>query len=178
MARTQIPINRVCFPLFHTFDARWVLLAAGDFAARDFNVMTISWGSLGVVWGKPFAQVFVRRSRFTYQFMEKAESFTLSVFPEEHRKGLSWCGSHSGRTGDKVSAAGFTPTASLCVPAPGFEEAELLVECRKMYFSDMFPAHFLDPSIQSNYPAPPDYHRVYFGEVVAVSGTPAYMAAD
>lgn len=140
--------------------------------------MTISWGSLGVVWGKPFAQVFVRRSRFTYQFMEKAESFTLSVFPEEHRKGLSWCGSHSGRTGDKVSAAGFTPTASLCVPAPGFEEAELLVECRKMYFSDMFPAHFLDPSIQSNYPAPPDYHRVYFGEVVAVSGTPAYMAAD
>ncbi len=109
MARTQIPINRLSLPVFHTFDAKWVLIAAGDFARKDYNAMTISWGSLGVVWGKPFAQVFVRGSRYTYQFMEKAESFTLSVFPEEHRKGLSWCGSHSGRTGDKLAAAGFTP---------------------------------------------------------------------
>jgi len=155
-----------------------MLLAAGDFARKDFNAMTISWGSLGVIWGKPFAQVFVRKSRYTYQFMEKSESFTLSVFPEERRGGLSYCGSHSGRSGDKLRLAGLTPTASLSVSAPGFEEAELLIECRKMYFSEMFPAHFLDQSIQANYPAPQDYHRVYFGEVVAVSGIPAYLASD
>jgi len=155
-----------------------MLLAAGDFARKDFNAMTVSWGSLGVVWGKPFAQVFVRKSRYTYQFMEKSESFTLSVFPEEHRKGLSYCGSRSGRSGDKLRAAGFTPCASLAVAAPGFEEAELLIECRKMYFSEIFPAQFLDQSIQSNYPAPQDYHRVYFGEVVAVSGSPAYLAGE
>jgi len=178
MALIQIPLTRLCLPIFHTFDARWVLLAAGDFAGGDFNAMTISWGSLGVVWGKPFAQVFVRPSRYTHQFMEKAESFTLSVFPERLRAGLSYCGSHSGRAGDKLAAAGFTPVASQRVKAPGFQEAELLIECRKMYFSDLFPAHFLDQSIRSNYPAPPDYHRVYFGEVVAVSGTQAYMAAD
>jgi flavin reductase (DIM6/NTAB) family NADH-FMN oxidoreductase RutF len=178
MTRTQIPVNKFFLPVFYTFEARWMLIAAGDFDRKDFNAMTISWGSLGVVWGKPFVQVFVRRSRYTYQFMERAESFTLSVFPEEHRAGLSYCGSHSGRAGSKLAAAGFTPIPSQCVSAPGFEEAELLIECRKMYFSDMFPVHFLDPSIQSNYPALPDYHRIYFGEVVAVSGTRAYMAAD
>ncbi|MGO9412385.1 MAG: flavin reductase family protein [Spirochaetia bacterium] len=178
MRRTQIPVTRLSLPLFHTFDSRWMLLASGDFAGKKFNAMTISWGSLGVVWGKPFAQVFVRRSRHTYGFMEQSETFTLSVFPEEHRTGLSYCGSHSGRSGDKLAAAGFTPVASLRVPAPVFEEAELCIECRKMYFSDMFPAHFLDQSIQTNYPAPQDYHRVYFGEVVAVSGTSAYLAAD
>ncbi len=178
MQRTQIPLEKLALPMFHAFDSRWMLLAAGDFARKDFNAMTVSWGSLGVVWGKPFAQVFVRKSRYTYQFMEKAESFTLSVFPEEHRKGLSYCGSHSGRSGDKLRAAGFTPVASLSVRAPGFEEAELLIECRKMYFSEMFPAHFLDTSIQSNYPVPQDYHVVYFGEVVSVSGIPGYVAAD
>jgi flavin reductase (DIM6/NTAB) family NADH-FMN oxidoreductase RutF len=164
--------------MFHTFDSRWMLLAAGDFARKDFNAMTISWGSLGVVWGKPFAQVFVRRSRYTCQFMEKSQSFTLSVFPEEQRKGLSYCGSHSGRLGDKLPVAGFTPVASLCVPAPGFDEAELLIECRTMYFSDLVPAHFLDQSIQTNYPVPQDYHRIFFGEVVAASGIAAYLAAD
>ena len=178
MRRTQIPVTQLSFPLFHTFDSKWMLLAAGDFTRKTFNGMTISWGSLGVVWGKPFAQVFVRKSRHTYEFMEQAESFTLSVFPEEHRKGLSYCGSHSGRLGDKFAVAGFTPVASLCVPAPAFEEAELCIECRKTYFSDIFPEHFLNQSIQKNYPAPQDYHRVYFGEVVAVSGTSAYLVAD
>jgi flavin reductase (DIM6/NTAB) family NADH-FMN oxidoreductase RutF len=178
MQRTQIPIARLSLPLFHAFDSRWMLLAAGDFARKDFNAMTVSWGSLGVVWGRPFAQVFVRKSRYTHQFMEKSETFTLSTSPEEHRRGLSYCGSHSGRSGDKLPAAGFTPVASLCVPAPAFQEAELVIECRKMYFSDMFPAHFLDQSIKENYPAPQDYHRVYFGEVVAVSGVPVYRAAE
>jgi len=177
MARTPFPVDKLCLPVFHTFDVRWVLLAAGDLAARDFNVMTISWGSLGVVWGKPFAQVFVRPSRYTWQFMEKSESFTLSVFPEKHRKAMSYCSSHSGRAGDKLSAAGFTPIPSQRVPAPGFAEAELLIECRKMYFSQLFPGQFLDPTIHSNYPSP-DVHRVYFGEVLAVAGTEAYRVAD
>ena len=155
-----------------------MLLASGDFAGGHYNVMTISWGSLGVVWGKPFAQVFVRLSRYTYQFMERSDSFTLSVFPEVHRSGLSYCGSHSGRSGNKLREAGFTPIASLCVSAPGFDEAELHIECRKVYFSEMFPANFLDKSIPNNYPPPQDYHRLYFGEVVAVSGTPAYLAPE
>jgi flavin reductase (DIM6/NTAB) family NADH-FMN oxidoreductase RutF len=176
MNREQIPIEKLALPVFHTFDTRWMLLAAGDFSAHDYNCMTISWGSLGIVWGKPFALVLVRPVRYTRQYMDKSDGFTLSVFPEEHRKGLSYCGSASGRDGDKAKAAGFTAISSQKVSAPGFDEAELLIECHKMYFCDLDPRHFLDPSIDSNYPNK-DYHRVYFGEVVAVSGTAAWRGS-
>jgi flavin reductase (DIM6/NTAB) family NADH-FMN oxidoreductase RutF len=109
--------------------------------------------------------------------MEKSDGYTLSVFPEEHRKGLSYCGNASGRDGDKAKAAGFTVISSQKVSAPCFEEAELLIECCKIYFSDLDPRHFLDPSIASNYPNT-DYHSVYFGEVVAVSGTAAWRGFE
>ena len=105
MNREQIPIEELALPVFHTFNARWMLLAAGDFCAHDYNCMTISWGSLGIVWGKPFALVLVRPVRYTRQYMDKSDSFTLSVFPEEHRNALSYCGSASGRDGDKAKAA-------------------------------------------------------------------------
>jgi len=173
MTRSEIPIDTLSLPVFHTFDARWMLLAAGDFGRNDYNFMTISWGSLGMIWDKPFAHVMVRGSRHTRQFIEKADSFTLSVFPEEHHRQLSYCGSHSGRDGDKAKASGFTPIASRRVSAPAFDEAELVIECRKTYYTDLEPGHFLDPKIQTFYPTG-DYHRIFYGEVVAVSGTAEY----
>jgi flavin reductase (DIM6/NTAB) family NADH-FMN oxidoreductase RutF len=125
------------------------------------------------MWSKPFALVAVRPTRHTWHFCEKADSFTLCAFTETHRSKLSYCGSHSGRDGDKVKAAGLTPIRSRIVRSPGFDEAELVVECRKMYFADLDPSHFLDPSIESSYPKK-DYHRLYLGEIVAVSGTEAW----
>jgi len=177
MVRVDIPFDRLVLPVVHAFDVQWFLLAAGDFGKRDFNCMTISWGSLGVMWNKPFAMVVVRPSRYTRGYMEKSDSFTLSAFPEEHRAKLDYCGSRSGRDEDKVKATGLTPVASRLVVSPGFEEAELVVECRKMYFDDYEPSHFLDPSIESNYPQK-DYHRMYFGEIVAISGIPSYRTTE
>ena len=177
MDRVEIPFTKLVLPVMRTYDAQWLLLAAGDFGKRDFNCMTISWGSLGVVWNKPFAMVLVRPTRHTWLFMEKSDSFTLSAFPEERRAALSYCGSHSGRDEDKVKACGLTPIASRSVPSPGFDEAELLIECRKMYFADLQPGHFLDPAIEDNYPRK-DYHRVYFGEILAISGTPAWLLKE
>jgi len=174
--RTDIPLERLGVLPFHLWNQRWFLLAAGVYSpgeARGFNIMTVSWGSLGVMWGKPFALVVVRPGRHTRSFMDKSESFTLSVLPERHRRILDFCGSRSGRDEDKVKAAGLTPLASRCVPAPSFEEAELILECRKIYFSDLDPTHFLDPGIEQHYPAK-DYHRIYFGEVLAAAGTAAW----
>jgi flavin reductase (DIM6/NTAB) family NADH-FMN oxidoreductase RutF len=176
--RTEIPLERLRVPPFHLWAARWFLLAAGDYAAGvpgSFNVMTVSWGGLGCMWNKPFALVVVRPTRHTRGFIDRAESFTLSVLPESRRGALDYCGSHSGREGDKAAAAGLTPRASRTVGAPSFEEAELVMECRKSYFSDLDPSHFLDPSIHAHYPAK-DYHRVYFGEVLAASGTAVWTS--
>jgi flavin reductase (DIM6/NTAB) family NADH-FMN oxidoreductase RutF len=173
MNRAEIPFTDLVLPVMHTFDKQWMLLAAGDFAARDFNCMTVSWGSLGVIWNKPFAMVVVRPTRHTWGFMERFDSFTLSVFPEAHRDRLSWLGSKSGRDVDKINGSGLSPASSRKVASPGFEEAELVIECRKRYFDDLEPRHFLDPSIESNYPKK-DYHRMYFGEIVAIEGAAAW----
>lgn len=136
--------------------------------------MTVSWGSLGVMWNKPFAQVVVRPVRYTYQFMEVHPSFSLCAFSRIYRKALNLLGTLSGRDGDKIGASGLTPEAATQVAAPVFAQAELAIECRKIYWQDFDPAHFIDPGIDKNYPRK-DYHRIYFGEIVAVTGAEKYL---
>jgi flavin reductase (DIM6/NTAB) family NADH-FMN oxidoreductase RutF len=92
--------------------------------------MTVAWGSMGVMWGKPFAQVVVRPVRYTFEFMEQYDSFTLCAFPAEYRQTLLMLGTKSGRDGDKIAESGLTPVVSANVAAPGFAEAELIVELR------------------------------------------------
>ena len=138
--------------------------------------MTAGWGAFGRMWNRPMALVVVRPTRHTRGFTDRFDSFTLCAFPAQFRSALDYCGSHSGRDGDKAKAAGITPVGARAVRAPAFAEAELVVECRTTYFDDLEPGHFLAGWIEANYPKK-DYHRVYFGEIVAVSGTPKYLAA-
>ena len=176
MTRRLIPIDEFTVPIHALWNDQWFLLTCGDFAKGHYNTMTVAWGSLGIMWGKPFAQVVVRPVRYTYEFMEQYETFTLSAFPDKYRKTLSALGSTSGRDSDKIAASGLTPIASSLVAAPGFDEAELILECRKIYWQDMDPTHFLDPKIEDQYPQK-DYHRTYFGEVLAIWGAPGRWGA-
>lgn len=171
MARQLIPFDEFAIRAHHLWTEQWLVLTSGDFAAGHFNAMTVGWGSLGVMWGKPFAQVVVRPVRYTYEFMERYDTFTLCAFSRAYRPKLELLGSRSGRDGDKIAAAGLTPIASTRVAAPGYAEAELILECRKIYWHDFDPTHFLDPEIERNYPQK-DYHRAYFGEIVAIWGEP------
>lgn len=173
MKRTDIAPEQLTIAPVHAWHRHWFLLAAGDLAAGTYNFMTVAWGGLGCMWDRPLAMIVVRPTRYTYEFLEKYPDFTLSRFPKEYAKKLAWAGAHSGRTEDKVKHTGLTPTACRRVAAPGFAEAELVLECRKMYWSDLQPGHFLADYIEPNYPAK-DYHRVYFGEILAASGTDAY----
>ncbi len=176
MERRPIEPNHFVARPCGLFDAQWLLLTCGDFAARDFNCMTISWGSLGTMWGVPFAQVVVRPQRYTFQFMEKYSTFTVCAFPERYRPALALLGSKSGREGDKLAEAGLTPAPATVVAAPGYAEAELVIECQKIYWSDFDPAHFVDRAIDPHYPAG-DYHRSYFGQIAAVTGDAEYLAS-
>ncbi len=139
----------------------WMLITAGS--PDSFNTMTASWGGLGVLWERKVAFCFVRPTRYTFQFMERSALYTLSFFEEKHRKALTYCGSHSGREGDKVKAAGLTPVGNNgCVH---FSEARLVLVCKKMYSHDIAPDRFLDQAINDMYPQK-DYHRMYVGEIV------------
>ncbi|TCL75164.1 flavin reductase (DIM6/NTAB) family NADH-FMN oxidoreductase RutF [Hydrogenispora ethanolica] len=139
----------------------WMLITAGDL--QKYNTMTASWGGFGILWGKKVCFCVVRPSRYTYQFMEASDRFTLSFFPEQYREALNFCGSKSGRDVDKAAATGLTPVAG----AGGlvyFDQARLVMECAKLYYQDLDPAHFLDPGIEKNYQGR-DYHRMYIGEI-------------
>jgi flavin reductase (DIM6/NTAB) family NADH-FMN oxidoreductase RutF len=173
MSRVPIPFDHLVVRSLELWAEHWMLLTSGDLASGRYNTMTVGWGSLGTMWGKPFAQVVVRPTRFTYEFMETYDTFTLCAFPEEHRRSVQLLGTKSGRDGDKIADAGLTPEAAASVPAPAFAEAELVIECRKIYWDDMDPSRFLAPDIDKNYPKH-DYHRIYFGEIVDISGDRTY----
>lgn len=173
MTRTEIEPGMLRLNVHHIWAEQWMVLTAGDFRKAHFNSMAVGWGSIGTMWGKPFVQVVVRPVRYTYEFMEKYDTFTLCAFPENCRKAVALLGSKSGRDGDKIKSSGLTPIRSAKVAAPGFDEAELILECRKMYYDDVDPTRFADASIQSNYPKR-DYHRVYFGEILAAFGTVSF----
>ncbi len=138
----------------------WMLITAGT--PDRFNTMTASWGGLGVLWERKVAFCFIRPTRYTYELVERSERYTLSFFPEQNRKALMFCGSHSGRDTDKIKEAGLTP-----VREGGFiyfNEARLVLQCRKIYFQDISPERFLDREINDMYPEK-DYHRMYVGEI-------------
>ena len=141
----------------------WALLTAG--AKDDFNTMTVSWGGIGELWGKDVCFVFVRPQRYTYEFMEKNDYFSLSFFGGEYKKELGICGSKSGRDIDKMLETGFTPID--LQNAVGIEQAKVNVVLKKLAFQDMKPDGFIDEDIMGNY-ANNDFHRVYIGEIVKV----------
>lgn len=167
--RKQIAVGDFSFDPAR-FRDDWAVLCAGDFSRQHYNAMTISWGSYGQVWNEMFFQVFVRPTRYTYEFMERYDYFTLSLFDQTYHDALVLLGTLSGRNCNKIQQAGLTPEASLEIPAPSFKEASLCIECKKIYFQDIDRTHFLEPAIETQYPHH-DYHRVYFGAVIAVSGT-------
>lgn len=170
----QIPVEELVVKPHDLWANQWFLLAAGDFKAGKYNAMTVAWGAFGTMWNKPFAHVVVRPGRYTHEFTEKYDSFTLCAFPEEYKQALQLMGTRSGRNCDKIRESGLTPIASTKVKAPSFKEAELVIECRKIYKSSVDPSGFFDSSIDKNYPTK-DYHTIYYGEIVAVRGVERFF---
>lgn len=142
----------------------WMLLAAGDRQAS--NAMTVGWGGMGVIWQLPVATCYVRPQRYTYDFTEKSDYFTLSAFDPEYREQMLLMGTKSGRDMDKAAACGFT-TAYAAGDAPYYEQARFVLVCKKLYVQDMEDKCILDERVRAVYPEK-DYHRIYVGEIVEV----------
>lgn len=149
--------------VFKLMDRDWMLVTAGTM--ESFNMLTASWGGLGILWEREVAMCFIRPVRHTFKFMERHEMFTLTFFGEEHRAALKLCGKMSGRDVDKAKEAGLTPVKGRN-GGIYFAEARLVFECRKIYWQDVDPARFLEPKLNIFYPEK-DYHRMYVGEIVS-----------
>lgn len=144
------------------FDDSWALITAGN--EKSYNTMTASWGGLGELWNKDVCFIFIRPQRYTYEFTEREEYFTVSVLPEEYRKALAFCGRNSGRDCDKAKETGLTPTA--IDESMGFEESRITLLCKKLFYQDINPEGFVDKSIDTACYEAKDYHRMYVGEIV------------
>jgi flavin reductase (DIM6/NTAB) family NADH-FMN oxidoreductase RutF len=161
---SEVSIDSLLINPFTKIGNQWMLVTSGDI--DNWNTMTASWGGLGVIWKKNVAYVFVRYSRYTYEFMEKNKIFTLSFFPDSYRSTLSYCGSKSGRDVDKAVETGLLPFPSTH-ESVSFEQAELIFVCKKLYAGGIEPVDFVEPSINDNYKTK-DYHKMYIAEITDV----------
>jgi flavin reductase (DIM6/NTAB) family NADH-FMN oxidoreductase RutF len=130
------------------------------------NVMTIGWGMIGSIWSRPVFIVLVRPSRHTCSQLEQVGDFTVNVPPRELAAAVSHCGTVSGRDHDKFQEMQLTPIPSREVRPPIIKECVVHYECRTLHRNDVVP-DALAQAVRGEFYASGDFHRLYFGEIVA-----------
>lgn len=149
---------------FRLIGKDWMLVTAGN--STKLNTMTASWGGVGVLWNKNVAFSFIRPQRYTLEFIDQNEYYTLSFLQDGYRDTLTFCGRNSGRDVDKIKGKKLTPVFD--ENAPYFEQAKLVLVCKKLYKQAMTPDSFIDKAlIEKNYPDN-DFHYAFVGEIVKV----------
>ena len=164
MAFREISVEELKDNPFTLINKDWMLITAGD--QQKHNTMTASWGGVGELWGKYVSTIYVRPQRYTLEFIENSEYYSLCFFDPEYRPALTLCGTKSGRDIDKDQETGLTPCFDEA--APYYQQARLVFLCRKLYRQDMEAKCFLDKEVlDKNYPQN-DLHRMFIGEIVKV----------
>lgn len=143
-----------------------LLLASKDKDGKP-NAMTIGWGTIGIIWGKPIFVVLVRPSRYTYDLIEVTDDFTVNVPPPELSDEVLFCGTVSGREHDKFAEKGLTALEGKKVKSPIVQECVIHYECKVVHKNDVLKEKLASEIISSAYSGG-DFHRIYFGEIVDV----------
>jgi flavin reductase (DIM6/NTAB) family NADH-FMN oxidoreductase RutF len=135
------------------------------------NIMTIGWSQVGVLWNRPVCLAYVRPSRHSFTCLEQVRQFTVNLVPPSLAKAAALCGSKSGRELDKFAAAKLAATPGQKVKPPSIEAGILHYECNVVHYNDLLPLNLRHDLIDACYPGG-DFHRLYFGEIVACYGDP------
>ena len=149
---------------FTMIGKEWLLVTAEK--EGRVNTMTASWGGLGVMWGKNVAFIVLRPQRYTKEFVDAGETFSLSVLDDSYRKTLGYLGTVSGREEDKIEKSGLT--VDHAGGTPYFQEANTVLVCRKLYAQPYDPACFIDKSCEEKWYPEKDYHTLYIAEIEEV----------
>lgn len=150
------------FPM-NPFDLKnkWMLISAEK--DGDINTMTASWGGFGVMWNKEVVFVVIRPQRYTKEFVDNADSFSLTFFDKDFKKQLSYLGSVSGRDEQKIERAGLT--VMLDNKIPYYKEAEMVVFAKKLFHQPLLESSFLYKEIVEQWYPEGDFHILYIGEI-------------
>lgn len=139
------------------------LITAGDI--NNYNTMAIGWGMIGTIWRKKTFVAYVKPVRYTYQFMENNDYFTISFYDKKYIKEIGYLGSKSGRNTNKVKDVNFHPVQ--LDNGVTFEEAYCTIVCKKYYWSDINKENVMQIDIDRYY-SNEDVHRVYYGEIIDI----------
>ncbi len=149
--------------IFEKLDKEWALVMAGD-RKIGFNAMTVSWGGIGILWNKPVCFIFVRHSRYTFDFLEKTDSVSVNFFKKEYHDELVKFGRSSGRDIDKFGYSSLHPSVDVDMNEYHIAEASQVLKCKKLYSVDL-PIEEMPENIKNaNYPNG-DIHRMYVLEI-------------
>ena len=149
---------------FQLIGKDWMLITAGD--ENKVNTMTASWGGLGVMFGKNVAYILVRPQRYTKEFLDREDTFSLSFLDKSYRKTLNYLGSVTGRMEDKVEKSGLTLAWS--DDTPYFGESTNVILCKKLFVQQLHGDGILDPKLKKTWYPNEDYHFLYIAEVTKV----------
>lgn len=166
--RRQVDYRQYLDPTLARLARPGLLLAARGPEGRPANAMTIGWATFGIIWGRPTCVVLVRPSRYTYGLIEECRDYTVNVPADGMDDAVAFLGSASGRDMDKLARVGLTAIPSRAVSSPTLAECPVAYECRVVHFNDVLPPNLASEVHRSSYPRG-DYHRVYFGEIVAAT---------
>lgn len=145
----------------------WMLITAEK--EGKVNTMTASWGGVGILWNKKVAYIFIRPQRYTKEFVDANERFSLSVLPEDYRVDLTYLGRVSGRDENKIERTGLKVEYENGVPY--FAESKYVLICKKLYAQELKGECFIEKDLDGkNYPTK-DYHTMYVAEIEEVLET-------
>lgn len=156
-----IDVHDIDFNNFTKIGKEWMLIAAGD--ETKANAMTASWGGTGVLWNKNVVFIFVRESRYTKEFIDSHDTFSLNFFDHTYKPALTYFGKISGRDEDKL--ANTKMNVALANDTPYIDEANIVITCRKLSATKITPDQFIDKSIEETAYPTKDYHTMYVGEI-------------
>ncbi|MCC0650118.1 flavin reductase [Clostridioides sp. ZZV15-6598] len=164
MGFKEVKIEELQFNPFTKIGKEWLLITAGN--SDKFNTMTASWGGVGVYWSKNVVTTYIRPQRYTKEFVDNNDAFTIAFFDEKYREALNICGTISGRDINKVEKAELTPY--FVDDTVAFEEANMILVCKKLYHDTMPPENFDAKENDEKWYPNKDYHTMYISEVVKV----------
>lgn len=149
---------------FEAIGKKWMLITAKD--GERVNTMTASWGGMGVIWGEDVVYIFVRQTRYTKEFIDKSDYFSLSFFDDEYRNKLAYLGKVSGRDENKIEKVGFNVIYKGDIPY--FDEASTVLLCEKLSRHYISPEGIIKKGIIEKHYTDNDYHDMYIGKIVDI----------
>ncbi len=147
---------------FEAIGKDWMLITAGN--TEKVNTMTASWGGFGVMYGKNVAFIVVRPQRYTREFIDEEETFSLNFLDKSHRSTLNYLGTVSGRNEDKITNSGLT--LDFTEQTPYFQESTQVLFCKKLYRQPMVGEGILSDKLDKTWYSNKDYHILYIAEVI------------